>query len=201
MGNLIFEFASVKHAFFPAWDRRGQWRAVYGTDEQCRFNTGYCDSIAKKVFLCFRQYVALSEPGRRALLIHEICHDTGAPGHNRRWATRMESAACLADAREEHDVARLLRGDIYSYAGPGVTAPYVASEVTEAYSEFQSSSRYDSPEKVVARVARYFGVSVTKLQRDFAAILSGLMDGDRRIAMVSNSRPAAGFLKASDSAL
>jgi hypothetical protein len=57
----------------------------------------------------------MPEPGVRALLIHEVCHDVAAAGHNLTWARRMERAACHATKLDEAEVARILRCDIYSY--------------------------------------------------------------------------------------
>lgn len=107
-------FHDVKKRYFPQWDRHDRWSAAIAGAQLCRGSTGYCDSKAKTIFLD-AQVHDMPLPGLRALLVHEICHDVAAAGHNLTWAKRMERAAVRADAHGEPGVARVLRADIYSY--------------------------------------------------------------------------------------
>ena len=62
----------------------------------------------------------MPDTGLRALIIHEICHDTGSPDHNDAWRAEMARCAAIADRIEPSHVAEVLRADITSYreAGP-----------------------------------------------------------------------------------
>ena len=71
--NIESQFQDVRNLYFPRWDKSHEWDVVYGTLEQLRGNTGYCDTDAKTVYLdrdSMEQF-ALAEV--RAFIIHEIC--------------------------------------------------------------------------------------------------------------------------------
>ena len=166
-------FRRVRADYFPRWDKDCKWRALFGTDHECRLSTGYCDSKARSLFFCEPEFLRMPNAGRVALVIHEICHDVGAAGHNRRWARRMTSAAARAEALGADDVAKLLRGDVMSYCRAGVNARYDAESVEEyaleLASEIPASCRRTEGH---VEIAKYFGVSTRKLTRDFESILA-----------------------------
>lgn len=122
-------FAHVRRVYFPRWNEKGEWSVSFdhaGT----RGKTGYCDSKTKTIFLSYEVF-GMTLAGMRALLIHEICHDVSAAGHNSRWARRMESAARRAEIVGEKDVARVLRMDIYSYCDGTVFKTVTGLEFAE----------------------------------------------------------------------
>lgn len=113
--------------------------------------------------------------GRRAFLIHEICHDVGAANHNRKWAERMDRAATRADELDESEAAEILRSDIYSYAGAGALSDYDLHSVLEYADELICSSLSMDYDMAVRRVARYFGHSIAKVRRDFGGVIEEAM--------------------------
>ncbi|MBX2851781.1 MAG: hypothetical protein KTR15_08565 [Phycisphaeraceae bacterium] len=110
-------FHEIKASYFPRWDRGGRWDAEFGTDEQLRGSTGYCDSKANRVYLRRHSINGMPRPGVRALIIHEICHEVGSAYHGKGWATRMQRARDRAIQLGELEVARILESDIFSYTG------------------------------------------------------------------------------------
>lgn len=113
--QITGHFSEVKRLYFPRWDRKGLWRVEIAGRELCRDATGYCDSKRRRVFMYENQVYTLPTDGLRALLIHEICHDVAAAGHNLRWAKRMKLAEGRAQALGEEHVAELLCSEIFSY--------------------------------------------------------------------------------------
>ncbi len=173
--HAIFE--EIRSLYFPRWDRRREWTAVIGDVDRCRNNTGFCDGGAKTIYVDRLALIRMSHAGVRALLIHEICHDVGAAFHNRKWATRMERAASRAEELDESDVARILRSDVFSYAGNGVLADYSLRNVVD-YAEDLADSR-SSPDyaTVVRHVAKYFGHAPAKVKRDFGCVIEDVVAG------------------------
>ena len=113
-GTIIACFDGIKRSYFPRWDVAGKWKVEFADSAQCRSSTGYCDSRAATIFLD-DSVCGMTDAGTRALLIHEICHDVAAAGHNLTWARRMECAAKRAVIHGDEKIAEILRSDIYSY--------------------------------------------------------------------------------------
>ncbi len=175
--NIEAIFEGIRSLYFPRWDRKREWTAMYGTAIQCRYNTGYCDSNAKTIYLDERSLDAMPIAGVQAILIHEVCHDVGAASHNREWAKRMESAAQRADDLGEFEVAEILRCDIFSYAGNGVLANYDLSDVLDYTEELISRNPGMDYAMAVKRIAKYFGHAPTKVERDFGCVIENVLSG------------------------
>jgi len=172
--NIVTIFDEVCSSYFPRWDRQREWTAEFGDANQCRNSTGYCDTVAKTVYVDKLSSIGMLDAGVRALLIHEICHDIGAAEHNRKWARRMERAAACAAELNEAEVADILRSDIVSCAGNGVLAEYNLCNVLD-YAEALSPSIDCAT--AVKRVAKYFGYKPAKVKRDFGRVIEDAMAG------------------------
>lgn len=112
--QVIVCFDEVKREYFPRWDIDGKWKVKFADAERCRVSTGYCDSKAATIFLN-EAVCGMTDVGVCAFLIHEICHDVAAAGHNLIWARRMERAAKRAAVCGKAEIAEILRSDIFSY--------------------------------------------------------------------------------------
>ena len=114
----------VRATFFPAWDRKRQWRFVRADDLDG--SMGRCDRDKKKISI----RNGISGDDLTALLIHEIGHAVTGDGHGKRWSDRMEKAAIRAEKLGLGTVARLLREDIDGYkASLPVTASMVYDQI------------------------------------------------------------------------
>ena len=173
--DTIFE--EIRSLYFPRWDRQREWTVVFGCDQQCRRNTGFCDSAVKTIYLDEQSLRNMSDAGRRAFLIHEICHDVGAASHNRKWAKRMEGSATRADELNEPEVAEIMRSDIYSYCEAGVLEDYSLHNVLDYIEELIGINASFDYHTVLRRIARYYGHSIAKVQRDFGAVIKDVMAG------------------------
>jgi len=174
--NLDDQFIDIRKQYFPQWGTRGEWTIAYGTTEQLRCNTGYCDSEAKVVYLDGRTFPTMSADGQRAFIIHEICHDAGAAFHNRRWATRMERAAQVADRIGELEVARILRSDIYSYFGNGLSLAYDSEGISRYLDDLLAHNSGISLDAMLMRVSKFFGYRKSKIERDFGTEIQEFAD-------------------------
>ena len=163
-------FVQVKQRYFPRWDAHCEWKVIFGKAPHCRDATGYCDSKAMRIYLddCVCE---ITDAGATGLLIHEICHDVAAAGHNRRWADAMGAAAMRAEHLGEGDVASMLRADIFSYAGDGVSQPYSLLTVLDWLESLPLDQATPSFDKVTKDLAKHLGVSSAKLRRDFGSVI------------------------------
>ena len=169
----------VRTRYFPRWDKRREWRISFGTRSQLRDNTGYCDAKMKVVYLDRKAFSSMSVDGKRAFIIHEICHDVGAASHNRRWAIRMERAARVAGQSGEGEVADILRDEIYSYFGNGLSLEYKSSGVLDYLDELLSNNPGLSLDTIRKRVARFFGYRISKIDRDFGRQIKEFVEDPR----------------------
>ncbi|WP_145354132.1 hypothetical protein [Roseimaritima multifibrata] len=174
--NLDEQFIDVRIHYFPQWDKRGDWTIAYGTTEQLRSNTGYCDTDANVIYLDGRAFPTMSADGQRAFIIHEICHDVGAAFHNRRWAIRMEHAARTADRLGESDVAEILRSDIYSYFGNGLSLAYNAEGISTYLDDLLAHNPDISFDGLRKRLSKFFGYRISKINRDFGPEIQSFAD-------------------------
>ena len=175
--NIESQFQDVRNLYFPRWDKSHEWDVVYGTLEQLRGNTGYCDTDAKTVYLdrdSMEQF-ALAEV--RAFIIHEICHDIGTAFHKRGWASRMEIAAKRADGLGEADLAVRLRRHIFAYSGNGTLEPYDHDHVLDFAFDVCQSTPNIGYDDAIKRIAKYFGYTPKKVDRDFAYVIKDVVDG------------------------
>ncbi len=170
-------FQDIQSRYFPRWDTSGLWKAEYGTPEQLRNNTGYCDTAIRMLYFDRRAVCGMSDEGVRAFIIHEICHATGAAFHNRAWSRRMESAAKRAQSKGEAEVAEILRSDVESYAGEGVLLEYDLSNVQEFAAELYWTHGIEDLDLAIKRTSRYFGHAAAKVRRDFADAISEALQG------------------------
>lgn len=175
--NLDEQFTNVRTQYFPRWAQRGDWTIAFGSTEQLRGgNTAYCDTDAKVIYLDQRTFPTMSADGQLAFIIHEICHDVGAAFHNRRWALRMERAAKDAERLDESEVAEILRSDIYSYFGNGLSLDYTV----EGLSTYLNDLFAHNPEirfgALRKRVSRFFGYRISKIERDFGCEIQRFAD-------------------------
>lgn len=175
--NLAKLFAEIRSVYFPRWDRRLEWIATFSADDERHNNTGYCDSVDKTIYLDERQILLMSEAGVTAFLIHEICHDVGAAFHNRRWAKRMELAATRADMLGESEVARIVRSEVFSYAGNGVRDDYGLHNVRDFAEELIALNPSMDHAAAIKRIAKYFGYTPSKVKRDFSDVIKGAITG------------------------
>ena len=159
-------FLKVRRDYFPRWDKRKAWVICYGTTEQLRCNTGYCDTAIKTIYIEQRSFRTMTDEGRTAFVIHEICHDVGAAFHNRAWANRMERAAVRAEAIDQNEVAAILKSDIESYCGLGVLEEYNPANVSEYVAELYWQHEIRDLDEAIRRTARHFGHSMAKVRRD-----------------------------------
>ena len=112
--------------------------------------------------------------GIRAFLIHEICHDVAAAGHNRRWALRMEKAATLAEKSCASEIAIIIRGDIFSYCATGVLEQYSRAEVYGLAEELVDDNPSIGVDDLIRRIAHHFGQAPRKVRREFGSIIGEL---------------------------
>jgi hypothetical protein len=164
-------FNEVRTIYFPRWNRKREWKIDFGSPEQLRDMTGYCDSKVKRIYLAYNSIYGMSDAGVRASVIHEICHDVRAASHNRRWVDRMEQAAATAKKFNENEVAEILRSDIFSYAGSGVRSKYDTSHVLEFTIYLIDNNPSIDFAKLVKRVAKHFGYSTRKIKKDYSNLI------------------------------
>lgn len=169
-------FLEVRQKYFPRWDKGSQWRIIFGTSAELRHATGYCDSAQKTIFLDEREFTGMILEGKKALIIHEICHDVASAGHIRSWALRMERAAHIAEAKAESGVAQILRSDIYSYFGERLSHIYNRSTVLIFCDEELASDPVIEYEELRKRLSRFFGHNPTKIERDFGRLVRSMSD-------------------------
>ncbi|MDB5390263.1 MAG: hypothetical protein JWM11_5909 [Planctomycetaceae bacterium] len=165
--TIDMHFGEIRCQYFPRWDRQREWTVSFGDAKQCRDSTGYCDNAVKSIYINERAIVGMQVAGVRALIIHEICHDVSAAGHNRKWATRMKIAATRAEQIGEIRVAEILLSHVFSSAGNGVLIEYDLDNVIDFVEDLASGNRELEFENAVKRVAKFFGHTVAKVNRDF----------------------------------
>ena len=165
--NLDALFREVRELYFPRWDAKGEWSCRWGSNDQRRNHTGYCDTAIKTIFLDKRQVVAMSPEGAKAFLIHEICHDVGSAFHIRAWCRRMEKAAKRAEVLGDGEVAEILRSDIVSCGGDGILEDFSRENVRELVAELYWSDGVRDTDVAIKRVAKHFGHAIGKVRRDF----------------------------------
>ncbi|MCH8851321.1 MAG: hypothetical protein IID41_01560 [Planctomycetes bacterium] len=170
-------FAEVKEKYFHRWDRKGRWRVTIAESRLCRDNTGYCDSRSRTIFLD-RQVCGMTNAGIRVFLIHEICHDVAAAGHNRLWALRMEKAATLAEKSGDSEIAKIIRCDISSYCPAGVLEQYSLAQICDLGEELVDDNPSIGIDDLIRRIAHHFGHSPRKVRREFGSILRELCTVD-----------------------
>ncbi len=175
--NLESVYRDIRNLYFPRWDVDEHWIARFGSPEQRRYHTGYCDTKDKTLYFDRDAVNAMMNDGFRAFVIHEICHDVGAAFHNRRWADRMEQAACRADRLGESEVAEILRSDVWLYAGDGVLLEYNSDNVSEFAAELRWTKGITDVKHATIGVAKYFGHSVAKVRRDFEDYIADAISG------------------------
>ena len=109
-------FLDIRRKYFSRWDSKFEWKICYGSFEQLRGNTGYCDSKEKKIFIDKKMFSTMSHEGKQMFIIHEICHEVGSAFHGKGWIKRMEKAAIKAENLNEIKLAILIRDEIFSYS-------------------------------------------------------------------------------------
>jgi len=180
-------FRDIRNLYFPRWDRANLWRATYGDDKLTRDSTGYCDSTARTIYFDMRSFPLMPEPGRRALMIHEICHDVGGAQHKRRWALRMEKAGVRAGRLGEVEVAEILHSEIYSYFGNGAWEDYTRQNVVDF--ALARTGQHPDFDGLVKRLAKFFGVRPSKLRRNFGPAIKKVFE-EANYAQVTARRVA-----------
>ncbi|MDB5341932.1 MAG: hypothetical protein JWP89_309 [Schlesneria sp.] len=165
--NLDDQFNDIRVNYFPNWDKACHWKLDYGTRTQTRGNTGYCDSAAKMIYLDSRTVPRMSDAGQVAFIIHEICHEVGAAYHNRGWAERMEKAAQRAEILDQVDVARIIRSEIYSYFGNGLTLEYNSAGIHDYAQEVVHRNSEITFDELIRKTSNFFGYRASKISRDF----------------------------------
>ena len=113
-------FKKIKKTYSPRWDKNKEWQAEFAATDLCRGYSGYCDSKRKRVFLDSRDVRGMIPDAFLAFLIHEICHDVAAAGHNLTWARRMERAAKHAESIPEKEIAHHVRNQIFCECGSAI---------------------------------------------------------------------------------
>jgi hypothetical protein len=151
--------AFVRRCFFPAWDRRQQWKIVQV--DALDGAHGRCDRGRKTVSIL----KGIGGDNLTATLIHEIAHAVTDDHHGKRWQQRMEMAAVRADYLGLVTVANGLRMEIAGYRDDGlrVTAALIYSGITDCV--------LDSPSvkftHVVEFVRRGYGLPRDKFLKRF----------------------------------
>ncbi len=174
--NLEDLFIEIRANYFPKWDKSHDWKIKYGNATQTRGNTGYCDSVARMIYLDIRTFPQMSDAGQCAFVIHEICHEVGAAYHNRGWAERMEQAAQRAEILNESDVARIIRSEIYSYFGNGLTLEYNSAGVCDYAQEVADRNSEITFDELIRKTAKFFGYRTSKINRDFGDEIRSMID-------------------------
>jgi hypothetical protein len=174
--TLDDQFNDIRANYFPKWDKPCEWKIEYGTATQRRDSTGYCDSVAKTIYLDIRTVPMMSYAGQIAFIIHEICHDVAAAYHNRRWAGRMEQAAKRAEILNQHEVAKVIRSEIYSYFGNGLKYEYNLAEVCGYTKEVVDRRPEITFDELLQKNAKFFGYRRSKIERDFGDEIRSLVD-------------------------
>jgi len=99
----------VRTTFFPAWDRKREWR--FARADELDGSMGRCDRDRKEISV----WNGIGGDHLTALLIHEVGHAATDDYHGKRWTDRMEKAAIQAQELCLGTVARLLREEINGY--------------------------------------------------------------------------------------
>jgi hypothetical protein len=72
-GQVLVCFEEVKIKLFRDWEAASLWQAKFGTPEELRHNTAYCDQEAKTVFVG-KDFCLIQSDYVPALHVHELCH-------------------------------------------------------------------------------------------------------------------------------
>ena len=172
--QVISRFSDVKRKYFRRWDVHNEWRIHFADGPERRDATGYCDSIAKVIYLD-DSVCGMTESGIAAFLIHEICHDVGAAGHNRRWAEAMNTVAESAHQHGERVLAVAVRDEVFAYTEVGVSKRHALETVVEWVESLTLDHPLPSLEETIRILARYLGVRSSKLRRDFGPVIADLL--------------------------
>ncbi len=112
-------FLQVKAQFFSDWDREATWSIALGEFDETRGKTGYCDDRTRRILFSAKVIDGMTEGGLKALVIHEICHDTSSEWHDNRWADEMDRCKAIAYELGELQLARNLSAQVYAELGRG----------------------------------------------------------------------------------
>lgn len=107
-------FAIARKRFFPDWDVERQWEIVVGRRRRWDGEAGYCSSPDKRIYIDPKAIERMPDDGVLALVIHEICHDVSNSGHAQRWLEEMDRAGGMAEAANEHELARMIYASAYA---------------------------------------------------------------------------------------
>ena len=107
-------FALAREQYFPRWDSKNEWRIVAGQRKNSKGETGYCSTKERRIYIDPFGIRYMPDDGLLALIIHEICHDLTTAYHKERWVIRMEKAAKKAELLNKLELARQIRGSVYS---------------------------------------------------------------------------------------
>jgi hypothetical protein len=106
------QYREIRRIFFAGFDPNAEWKLVAGYSPHYLAGVKYeTKEIAYSVDLFSKPIVILNRA-----LVHELCHAVLGPrsvGHGKRWRTRMEEAARVAEAIGHVELAEALR---YGYA-------------------------------------------------------------------------------------
>jgi hypothetical protein len=160
-------FHSVRQRFFSRWDPGKAWTLRWGTDEQLHNNTGYCETKLKTIYLNRYDFSSMTDIGRIAFVIHEICHDTGAAFHNRRWALKIEAAAKIAAIKGDDELSDQIRNEIMGYFPNFLEFEYCELEVSSYVGKRAFAAPGLTRDEAIKLAASFFRVHLKKVERDF----------------------------------
>lgn len=151
------QYREIRRIFFAGFDTNGEWKLVPGYSLVWLAGVKYeTKQIAYSVDLFSKPILLLNR-----VLIHELCHAVLGPrvgGHGKRWRTRMERAAQLAESIGDEELAQELRDNHARYDPDSdlYEPPLNAATCYEAIQRMVREEPDSSFEDIMYRVGRDF---------------------------------------------
>lgn len=106
--DLRKEFKHIREAFFPRWDRKGEWRVKQVWNLP---SSGKYDDTSKGILI---RDISDDQNELHKLLIHTICHFVSYV-HGSQWKARMLKAARRAEELGRKELSRMLLKEVEAY--------------------------------------------------------------------------------------
>jgi hypothetical protein len=153
--ELQNSFEQIKREFFPKWDRLGEWKIEWASENDMHGSQGKCCSEKKVILVSYLSY---------ELIIHEICHAIAGPHHGKTWANRFLKAANHAGRIGHIELHNSIINEcnLYELEIARITAQVIYQRIEDAAAETGLSY-----EQVIDFCSLDIGMSIDELQNKF----------------------------------